>query len=718
LSQDIRRGWCGPCHDRCGLRIHLENGIAKKVTGDPEHPSRGFLCDRGALILEHLYHPDRLNFPLKRVGERGEGKWERISWDQALDEIAENLKEIKKKHGPEALANSSGTDRTYRLDMVRFFNLYGSPNRCGAQQICWCPSETVEVSIWGSMTFSDIFNASCIVLWGFGPGESKPIDWSTLLMAKKRGTKFIVVDPRFTKDARIADVWLQVKPGTDLALMLGWINVIINENLYDKNFVDKWTVGFDKLEEHVREYTPEKVAKITGIPKEKIVEAVRLYAATKPAVIVGRYGIDKHGLNSAQAIRAKCIIRAIMGNIDIKGGECLGLNGDVGKYISDEEMELNHLLSEEQRKKQLGSDMFKLMSYPGWELMFKEVSKVPKSYMKPLEANKTSSAHARFVWDAILTSKPYPIKALIVQANNPLLQAANTRLVYDALKSQNLELSVVMDYYMTPTAQLADYVLPAACTLERDDIQMRGRVVACPKAIEPLYERKDDYFLWRELGLRLGQEKYWPWKTVRESLDYRLEGFGINFEQLAADYGIFPEPEYRKYEKYGFGTRSGKVELYSSIFEDLGYDPLPVYKQNPFESEFSKDYPLILVTGTRFMPMYNSEMRQLPSARKKCQDPVVEVHPDTARQYGISEGDWIWIENFQGKIKQKAKLTNDVHPSTIYVQHGWWFPEKKGDTLGGFLESNSNLLCPDDPKYCSPEIGSWPHSALVCKIYK
>ena len=715
---ETRKGWCGPCHVRCGSIIDVENGVAKSVRGDPDNPlNRGALCGRGKMILEHLYNPHRLNYPLKRTGDRGQGRWERIGWDQALDEIAGKLKIIKERNGPEALAFSRGTYRTYGWAVNRFYYLFGSPNITGPNAICKCPSHTVEWSTYGFIAQSDLRNAGCIVVWAYQPSESRLIpDWRQLIEAKKRNAKIIVVDPRRTKEANMADLWLQVRPGTDLALMLGWLKVIIDEGLYDKEFVEKWTIGFDRLKDRIKKYSLDKVSGITGIPPQKIADSARIYASTKPAVITWGLGIDLQGVNATQAARARCILRTITGNLDVPGGELLGLSGSQKKYISDVEMELSDVLPPVQRAKQLGAKEYGLFAFPGYDLI-SAASKKTGNYVGPPTASMTCCAHPRHVWQAIISGQPYPVKALMVQADNPLIQAADTKLVYQALKSPNLELLVVMDYYMTPTAGLADYVLPAACTVERSDFP------DYPKAMEPLFERRDDYQFWRELGIRLGQEKYWPWKTIEEVCDYRLKPLGISFEEVVKRGGLKPDIEYRKYEKAGFGTPSGKVEIYSSIFEKLGLDPLPDYKEPPespvSDPKLAKDYPLILIATGKFMPMYHSELRQIPSAIKQLPEPLTDIHPVTAKSLGIADGDWVWIETLRGKIKQRARLTEEVQPSMVRVQHGWWFPKKDGaePSLHGLWESNANVLCPVDAKYCNVEIGGWAHTALLCKVY-
>jgi thiosulfate reductase/polysulfide reductase chain A len=716
---EIRKGWCGPCHVRCGMLVQFEDGRAVSVKGDPDNPlNRGALCERGQLMLEHLYNPARLNYPLKRAGQRGEGKWQRITWDQALDEIAVKLRTLRDQFGAETLVLSRGTYRTYGWAMKRFLNLFGSPNMTGPNTICMCPSHAVEWSTYGSFARQDIANARCIVIWGYQPSQSYIIpDWRELLAAKKRGARIIVVDPRRTKEAEMADLWLAVRPGTDVAVMLGWLRIILEENLYDREFVEKWTVGFEQLRKHLTACSVEEISRISWVPVETLSAAARMYATTKPSAMTWGLGIDLQGINAMQAVRARCILRAVTGNIDIAGGELIGVSGAEARVISNQEMELNDAISPEQKRKQLGAGQYGLFGFPGWEAI-RDVTNKPNAYFRPPQAEMTCCAHQRHVWQAMMTGQPYPVKAFISQSNNALIQAADTKTVHAALSSRNLDLYVVMDYYQTPTAELADYLLPAAGTLERCDFP------AYPKATEPLYERRDDYQFWRELGVRLGQAEFWPWETVEEVCDYRLAPLGVTFSDALKRGGFRPEREYMKYERQGFGTPSGKVELFSSLFARFGLEPLPVYRE-PVESpagdpKTAKEYPLILIASGKFMPFYHSELRQIPSAIGKHPDPVTDIHPKTAQDLGISEGDWVWVETLRGKIRQRAHLTDEVHPAMVRVQHGWWLPGAPGaePSLHGVWESNANVLCPVSEEYCNPEVGGWPHTALMCKVYK
>jgi thiosulfate reductase/polysulfide reductase chain A len=349
--------------------------------------------------------------------------------------------------------------------------------------------------------------------------------------------------------------------------------------------------------------------------------------------------------------------------------------------------------------------------------------KITRRVCDPPEAWHSNLAHARDVLNAVITGKPYPLTAAITLASNPLLAFPNTNRVFEALKT--LQLYVVMDYYLTPSAALADYVFPASSTVEQPELWLTGGFcVACPQGMEPLYERRNSYDFYRGLGIRLGQEDYWPWKTVEGVYDYCLDHVGLTFKELTEQNGIFGEREYRQYEKFGFGTPSGKVELRSSTFEELLLAPLPVYREpvwSPLGSpDLAKKYPLILITGSRFMPMYHSEQRQIEKARQKYPDPLVTIHPETAVKLNLEIGDWAVISTPLGKIRQRVQISDAIHQDMADLQHGWWFPERdqKLPDLFGVLESNANLLCPDEPEFCSPEIGSWPHSALLCRIEK
>jgi anaerobic selenocysteine-containing dehydrogenase len=532
-------------------------------------------------------------------------------------------------------------------------------------------------------------------VWGHNPLVSGP---DGEIAAKVRETilkynpKLIVVDPRRINMLKDIDLWLQIRPGTDCALALSMIHVIIDDELYDKEFVEKWTIGFDKLRKHVQKYTPRWAEEITWIPAEKIREATYMYAQTKPACIEWGVALE-HTPNCIQTLRAIALLPALTGNVDIPGGSIFGMHAVRPLPL------LYDNLPDEISAKRFGAESFKLLCGPE--------AVIP-------------SAHIPTLLKAMIEGKPYPVKAFLIFGSNALVSYANSKQVYDALKS--LEFLVVMDIYMTPTAELADIVLPAATWLEVDQIVAvpffaENFVLAQQKLIEVEECRQDEWVmieLSRRLNLKVNTE------PLEDLLNYQLEPLGITFNELKEKGYVYVPQRYKKYEEQGFKTPSGKVELYSTILEKLGYEPLPVYVEPP-ESPIStpwlaKDYPLILITGGRTPFFFHSEYRQIPTLRKMHPDPIVEIHPETAAKIGVKDGEWVFIETPRGRIKQRVKITPDIHPKVVHVEHGWWFPEK-GPPDYGVWESNANLLTSNAPPY-DPAMGTYQLRALLCRVYR
>lgn len=712
----------------------------EKATSDPladqiNPPTMACMRLRG--VHEWFYRPDRVHFPLKRVGERGEGKWEKISWEQAFDEIADKLKVISDKYGPEAVAGTRGTQRTSEEFIARFFNVLGSPNYGGGSSICYSPCCVTAKAMCGwtprhrSTTFPKFAGeraAGCIFMIGEDPSQGQHRLWNMLLDVKKQGIKIIVADPRRTETAAIADMWLQLRPGSDTALLMSMINVIIEEGLYDKEFVEKWCYGFDKLVERAREYTPEKVAEICWLTPQQIREATRMYAKNRPAFTLNGMGTE-HLTNCIEAIHAKAILLAITGNLDVKGGNIIP--GPAKDFIDCAEMSALDVISPEQKAKQIDTSRFRMLAFPGWDLMAEHTTKV---WGKPCgQPGCDVNAHMPSILRSMITGKPYPVRACITVASNPMVTHGNTKIVYKALKS--LDLYVVADYWLTPSAELADYVLAAAHWLERPflysqggaiDAPLRGGEQALPNVMPGEYDHRTDFDVYREISVRLGLGEYWPWKTLEESYDYRLSPRGITFKEFIEKQGgnDFPPSEEKRYEKIGFATATGKVELYSTIFEKLGYDPLPRFEE-PCESpistpELAKEYPLMLITGGRFQPMWHSEHRQVDSIRKRHPHPLLQINPKTAEELGIGDGDWVWIESIRGRIRMKCKYFDGIDPRVVHGEHGWWFPELPGEEpwLHGVWQSNVNVLIDDDPDVCNKLSGGWPLKTALCKIYR
>ena len=706
ISEEGVKSCCNMCYRMCGVLVYLNNGKVIKVDGDPECPvNRGSLCVKGLAAVEALYHPDRLKYPLKRTGTRGEGKWQRVTWDEALETIAQAMNSAKDKYGAESVVFSHGDPKGFEPYIWRLCNVFGTPNVSDTRPVCSIPRRLGATITYGFNTIGtdaspDLdYPPACTVMWGANIEFTHHPNYIRLTQALEKGTKLIVIDPRKTRLAAKADLWLQPRPKTDMALALGIINVIINEGLYDKPFVDNWTIGFDKLQEHVKDYDVEKVVEITWVPGEKIIEAARMYSTTKPACIQDGNAMDDD-LNSVQTSRAVSILRAITGNLGIPGGEVdrtelsLGLKPtyapgqpDASSFTLDEKM------SEDQKGKMIGADC-------GFAPM-------PMARIVP----------PQLLVKTILNEKPYPVKALCVHANNPLITWPNAQETYQAI--MKLDFLYVADHFMTPTAELADIVLPASTYLEVNNVAFRSPFVQVRQKVVQIGEAWSDKKMINELGKKLGFGAYF-WDDVDEALDLILAPIGLTFAEFRSIGSFVAAREYRKHEKEGFNTPSGKVEIYSNLFEKWGYDPLPVYQEPPetpySAPELKKDYPLIFTTwhneGFR-----HSNNKQIATLRGREPEPIVEIHPKTASSLGIHDGDQVYIETKRGRIKQRAVLTEGIDPRVVAPSYGWWFPEQGVESLHGWRESNINILTDSEPPY-NPQIASTNLRGMLCRVYK
>ncbi len=692
---EVIKSHCRMCHGGCGVHIYKKEGKIEKIGGDPDCPiAHGTLCPKGIASTQIAYHPDRLTHPLKRVGPKGSGQWEKISWDEALDTIAEKMNGYKKEFGAESILMGYGTGRDNEAVIYRFANLLGTPNVLTAGHLCYGPRISTSVITCGSIPVVDYESQpDCVMVWGNNLviANSDEYKGESLAVSVDQGSKLIVVDPRMTRLAARADIWLQLRPGTDTALALGMANYIVAEELYDKEFVENHVHGWDEFVERLKDYPIEKVSDITWVPEEQIKEAARMFAEADTAGIQWGVAIEQQ-INCADNNRTLIALMGMTGNLDKKGGQVLFENA---KNRNASEFGAHKLLSKEQRAKRLGGDRFRL-------------------------AGHFAIINPKCAWDAILTDEPYPVKMAMFISSNPVLTRANASEVYKAL--EKLEFMAVADFFMTPTAELADIVLPAATWMEMDYVgdfwKRHGYILARRKAIQ-VGECRSDHEMLNELGKRVGQGEYW-WDTFEGGLDYILEPLGINFQEFKKMDYIRGEVNYEKYKTKGFSTPTGKLEIYSTMLEKWGYDPLPKYVE-PHESPISKpemtdEYPFILVTGARSPGFFHTENRQLPWLREQHPDPFVEIHPDTARRLGISNGQWVSIESPRGKVRQKAKIFEGIHPQVIGAQHAWWYPEKK-EGNHGWKESNINMLTDNSYESCDPAMGSTSVRTLLCNIY-
>ena len=364
---EVKKSCCYFCHQNCGVLAYVKDGKLIYAEGDPDHPTNaGGLCTRGNQAYTFVDNPSRINYPMKRAGEKGENKWERVSWDQALTEIAAKINQIKEESGAEAVAAAAGTLRTDDWARRRFLNLFGTPNGFHNALLCWIPTFMVETAINGWSPFeTDLGASKCVILWGFNPGASSmPGMHGYTDLQRANGLKLIVVDPRYSETAAHADLWLPLRPGSDTALSMAMINVIMNEFIYDMDFVDQWCEGFDELRDYIEPYTPEWAAPLTWLDPELIRQAARMYATNRPGNIQWGCTWDQLGRTAGAGMHARSILRAICGNLDCPGGD--GMPGPAA-YVTDEELEANDRLPVEMRAKQIGSDKYKMTSWPGYE---------------------------------------------------------------------------------------------------------------------------------------------------------------------------------------------------------------------------------------------------------------------------------------------------------------------------------------------------------------
>ncbi|MCL1846526.1 MAG: molybdopterin-dependent oxidoreductase [Coriobacteriia bacterium] len=721
--------WSAPgCHPvGCGVKLHIKDGKLVGVEGDEESPiTHGRLCVRCLALDEYLYHPDRILYPMKRAKEdRGKDKFERITWDEAFDTIVDWVTKTREKYGYQGVAVMGGTGREATLFYpVLSYAVLQTPN-CGTPlsgASCYGPRCTVTNYLMGAgypeidhaAYFPDRYDnpefevPEYIIIWGKTPLESNADGFfgHAITDMMKRGTKIITVDPRVTWLGSRAEYNLQVRPGTDAALGLAMINLIIEEDLYDHEFVENWTYGFDELKERVKEYTVERAADITWIPKEKIIAATRAFAKAKNASIQWGVAVDQmsNGLQMGQTILD---LAALTGNIDNPGGITLAPKASLtGKW----RYETIRWVNPELVQNRIGNDVY------------------------PANRSALTNLLADPYLEALETDQPYAVRLMWINSCNPYAcPGAVPERWHDAFL--RMDYVIVQEAFMTPAAMgLADLLLPVSTYPERDGIVLPhfGRnspMVGAMNKVIAIGEAKSDFEICLTLGRRLNPEA-WPWETVQEFLDFQLvPNAGFTFEELREKVYHQPHYEYYKYKKGlcradrepGFETVTGLFELRSLQFEAWGDDPLPYFMEPQYSPnstpELYEEFPLVLTTGGRKITSFHSEHRQIPSLREIDPWPIVQINPVDAEKYGIVDGGWVGIENQFGKCRQKAEVTPTIMPGVIHACHAWWYPEQDQTepNQGGYKKSNINMLMPHF--HVGPLYVGAPYKCLLCKVY-
>jgi anaerobic selenocysteine-containing dehydrogenase len=675
-------------HGGCALRVAVENNRITAVRGNLDgHLNQGFCCPRAKAAPQKLDHPQRLRQPLHRKGRRGAGSWQTISWQAALDLIAENLLKVKRDSGARSVAFCQGMPKGLEhFVLIRLANCFGSPNVVATQDVCHAPREITGLHTCGFYPVADFHHPSRLaVIWASNPTvtNEEGLVGRLLLKQVQGGTDLMVVDPRKTPLAARAKYWLPIRPGTDHALALAFLNVIVDQKLYPSDFVKQWTIGFSDLAAHVRQYPPEKMASVTGVPAALIRSSAVAYAKASPAVIAWGNPIEQT-VNAFDTARALICLMAICGNLDIPGGNIKPVDPPVvslGKFVRAD------LLPSKRHTM--------LHAHHG---SIPRLMTVPPAYFR----------------QAVLEKTPYPVKAAYVQCANPVLAYADSRRTVDALN--RLDFLAVADIFMTPTATLADVVLPAATHFEFNDIGHyglgHGIVLARPKLVDPPRDCRPDIQVLNDLGRRLSPPDLW-FEDYEQLLDLVLAPAGIDYRRFCEIGALRGKDRFRKYIAAGFETRSGKVELKLTQAASFGLPALPEYNELPEAPD--NGYPLVL-TSFKSPNYLHSSYRWLEALRKREPYPEAWIHPLTARRFGLREGDPVVIETRNGSVSQRAHLTAAVRQDVVMASYGWWLPENLPHSGLEWKTANFNLLTSANP--LGKAFGTPNLKGIGCRIRK
>ncbi len=677
------RTHCGRMdHGGCSLLVGVKDGKIVQIKGDPEgFLNRGYVCTKGIASFKKLNHPDRLRYPLKRVGKRGSGKWQKISWDEALDTIAEKFLEIKEKYGARAVAFCQGMPKGLEhFVLIRLANIFGSPNVVSVQDVCHAPREIAGFHTCGFYPVADLESPTGVVfLWGSNitaTNEEGQI-CAMLFERLREGAKLLVVDPYRTELADRTEVYLQIKPGTDIVLALGLLNVIISRKLYDENFVENYTYGFDKLSEYVKKFTPSEVSRLTWVNEKLIIKAAEIYAENNPACIQWGNAIEQTPMNYNTA-RALVCLMAVCGNLGKSGGNVWARDPKI--------MKLGQFV-----RADLIPDKKHQMIHAHFGTV-KGLMTVPPVYFKR----------------SVLEGEPYPVKAAYMHCTNPLITWTDSRSTLEVLNK--LDFYAVADVYMTPTALYADLVLPAATQFEFNDIGHyglgHGFILARPKVVDPPAECWPDMQILNELGKRLTSPEYWH-DNYEKFLDDVLKPLGINYSEFVK-LGYL-KGELSPIDK--FRTPTGKVELCLSEPAKLNADALPLVDETLLEDD--PEFPYVL-TSRKDKNFLHSSYRWLDDLRKRSSKPIVIIHPVVSEAHGISNGDRVLIETPYGEMVQYARISDRIHPSVILASYGWWFPEAGLSEKYNWSFANYNMAT--TVKIIGKEFGTSFLKGLKCRI--
>ena len=662
---EIRPSICAICSPdkHCGLDCYVKDGKIIKIEGTPDHPyNHGKLCTKGCSNRNYLYRKDRIQTPLKRVGQRGEGKFEPISWEEAYQTIADNLNRVKETYSPHSVLFYSGHCKWYRFLLQRLAYSFGSVNYGTDDSNCAAASHLANAVTAGRSAGPDLTHTNTFLGWNYSGYYSDHMSVTNVRQLKERGGKVIIIDTRYTPAAKnLADLFLHVNPGTDGALALCIANIIIQNGWENKEYIEKYTYGFEEYKALVSKYTPDKTSQITGVPAEDIVKAARLYATNGPAATNYSACALTHRINGFQTHRAVFCLSGLTGNYDQMGGNLPIPQSWCHKAAGFTTRETEFRMSRKPNYIRMGEGRF-----PIWD-----------------QYEHYQEYQAMTMQDSIRHHEPYPIKALFGMGMN-LKMFPQTETMVEAIKQ--LDFFADVDLFMGFTARFADIVLPACTTMERSELKAYGGgyFQYTKPVIEPLYNSKSDADILCELAKVMGVDDELLTAGHEACLDWIIQDNGVTIADLKKAGGKPVKITTSKpfvpgaYLKGGLSTPTGKFEFYSASIAGIdpkyGLNPLPEYEDALFDQndeETKANYSFTLITGIRVPHTIHSRLHETPWLRSLRPKPFVEINKQDGTEMGVEDGDMMEMSSPYGKIRVQAKLTSKMKRGVLHMTHGY-----------------------------------------------
>ncbi len=688
----VHKTFCSICNapTHCGIDAYVKNGSIVRVEGSKNHPhNQGSLCSKGSASRQYIHHKDRILTPLQRRGERGSGDFVPVSWEEAMDGIAKRLLRIKEETGPESVVFYAGYSKWFRPFLKRLAHSFGSPNYCTESSTCHQATAMAARLNYGTFGGPDFKNSRCLLVWSHNPFYSNTALTRKLMDAIERGLKIIEVGPLMTPMTAHAEIHLRIRPGTSGALALGMAHVMIEEGLYDREFIEKWAHGFEEYRNYVKEFTPRVAGDLTGVPSDLIVRAARLYATTKPAGLMTSASPTVHHTNGVQNHRALTALIGLAGNFDRPGGN----------YVVPPTW-LNIPTSAVTRE-----EAFKQIR--PWEVMAPRVGED----LYPVWCKLVPEAQAMHIPFQIRSGKPYPIRAILAFGMRHRMWPGSDFML-ESLKK--LDFLVNVDLFMTETGKFADLVLPACTSFERSELRfwVQNYVMWTRPVIKPLGESRSDAEIIFDLARRIVPDDGLMQKGYETAVDWILKPSGLTLGELkkhpaGLDLSHLEKPPFRKYEKKGFPTPTGKMEFASTVLKEAGLDPLPRYREPGLsprsKPEVAEKFPLILTTGARLPMFVHSRTFRLGWTRSLRPEAEVDINPADAAVRAISDGDLVSLSTPRSSLRVRAHLTEVVAPGVVNFYHAW-------------PEADANMLI--EPDYLDPLSGYPGFKSLLCEVSK